>query len=128
MVSSCVCCRYSHENCFLCFHQQNKYSASKLKFRQGGNYYKRIPKFVNLAYTNKWSLAWVTFGELLRLFLGKVNLLYHFYSIPQMQGYVYPVKQICVIKPFLVTVILMSQIPIYLFSLVEIIKNCIQLP
>ena len=41
------------ENCFLCFRQQNKSSASKLKFRQGDNYYKRIPKAVNLAYTNK---------------------------------------------------------------------------
>ena len=43
----------AHENCFLCFCQQNKYSASKLKFRQGDNYYKRIPEAFNLACTNK---------------------------------------------------------------------------
>ena len=28
----------AHENCFLCFRQQNKSAASKLKFRHCGNY------------------------------------------------------------------------------------------
>ena len=28
----------AHENCFLCFHQQNKSAASKLKLRRCGNY------------------------------------------------------------------------------------------
>ena len=43
----------AHENCFLCFRQQNKSSASKLKFRHCDNYYKKILEAVNLAYTNK---------------------------------------------------------------------------
>ena len=28
----------AHENCFLCFRQQNKFAASTLKLRHGGNY------------------------------------------------------------------------------------------
>ena len=115
----------AHENCFLCFCQQNKSAASKLKFRHPGNYLKRIPEAINRAYTNKWNLAWVTFGELLRLFSGKVNLLYLFYSMPQRQGYFHSIKQIGEMKTFLIILILMTQISIYLFSLVEIIENCI---
>ena len=120
-----ACAAVAHENFFLCFRQQNKSYASKLKFRQGGNYYKRIPEAVHLAYTNKRNLGWVTFGKLLRLFSGKVNLLHLLYSMPQRQGYVHPIKQICVMKTFLITLILMTQISIYLFSLVEIIENII---
>ena len=71
----------ANENCFHCFCQQNKSAASKLKFRHRGNYLKRIPEAVNLAYTNDWNLVRVTFGELLRLFSGKVNLLYLLYSM-----------------------------------------------
>ena len=38
----------------------------------------------------------MTFGKLLRLFSGKINLLHLLYSTPQRQGYVHPIKQICV--------------------------------
>ena len=43
----------------------------------------------------------------------------------QRQGYFHPLKQIGVMKTFLITLILMTQISIYLFSLVEIIENYI---
>ena len=129
MVSSCLCCCCSPWNLHPLFLSTDKSSAFKLKFRHGHSYYKRIPEAGILAHTNKWNLAWVTFGKLPRLFSGKWNLLYLSRSMPQRQGYVYPIKQkVCAMKnfPFFPkTLISMTQISIYQFSLVELIKNCI---
>ena len=71
-----------------CLYQKDKSSASKVKFRQPSNHCKRVPEAAKLAYANKTkesilrNLALMTFGELLILFLTKVNLLYLLYSTP----------------------------------------------
>ena len=42
-----------HRNHIFHFHQMDKSSESKVKFRQASNHCKRAPKAVNLAYVNK---------------------------------------------------------------------------
>ena len=71
-----------HRNHFFCLYQKNKFSESKVKFRQASNHCKRVLEAAKLAYANKTKesilriLALVTFGELLIVFSTKVNLLY----------------------------------------------------
>ena len=56
-----------HRNHFFCLFQQNKYSESKVKFRQASNYCKRVLEAAKLAYANKirsqnlgsWDLWWI---------------------------------------------------------------------
>ena len=43
----------AHGNYFFCLDQQNKFSASKVKFRQASNPCKRILEAAKLAYANK---------------------------------------------------------------------------
>ena len=71
------------------------------------------------------NLALGTFGELLMVFPTKVNLLYLRYSTAQRCCLLHLVKQNCFLKTFLRTLILMTQVSLYLFSLLELIWNCI---
>ena len=63
------------------------------------------------------NLALGTFGELLMVFPTKVNLLYLRYSTAQRCCLLHLVKQNCLLKTFLRTLILMTQLSLYLFSL-----------
>ena len=67
------------------------------------------------------NLALVTFGELLIVFSTKVNLLYLLYSTGRRCCLLHLIKQNCLLKTFLRTLILMTQISLYLFSLLELI-------
>ena len=42
-----------HRNHFFCFYQQNKFSESKVKFRQASNHCKRVLEAAKLAYATK---------------------------------------------------------------------------
>ena len=67
-------------------YQQNKSSESKVKFRQTSNHCKRVLEAAKLENATKKSLslprnvALGTFGELLKVFSTKVNVLYLLYS------------------------------------------------
>ena len=84
-------------------YQQNKYSESKGKFRQASNHCKRVLETAKLAYANKTKES---------MFSTKVNLLYLLYTTAQEYCFVH------LIKP---TLILMTHVSLYLFTLLELI-------
>ena len=53
MVFSCLCCCHSSSKSLFQLYQQNKFSKSKLKFRQVHNHCKRVLEAAKLAYANK---------------------------------------------------------------------------
>ena len=69
------------------------------------------------------NLAVVTFGKLLIVFSTKVNLLYLLYSMAW-RCFLHLIKQNCFLKTFLRTLILMTQVSLNLFSLLEPNWNC----
>ena len=71
------------------------------------------------------NLALGTFGKLPIVFLTKVNLLYLLYSMAWRCCLLHLIKQNCLLKTFLRTLILMTQVSLYLFSLLELVGNCI---
>ena len=65
--------------------------------------------------------AIVTFGELLIVFSTKVNLLYLLYSTARRCCLLHLIKQNCLLKTFVITLILMTRVSLCLFSLLGII-------
>ena len=61
------------------------------------------------------------FSELPIVFSTKVNLLYLIYSMTERYCLLHLIKQNCLLKTFLSTLILMTQVSLYLFSLLELI-------
>ena len=119
---------YFIEITFFCLYQKDKSSDSKVKFRQASNCYKKVLEAAKLAYANKTKesitsqkLALITFGELLIVFSTKINLLYLYYLTAQSCYLLHLIKQNCFLKTFLRTLILMTQVSLYLFSLLELI-------
>ena len=120
-----------HRNHFFCLYQKDK-SDSTVKSRQAGNCCKSVLEAAKLAYAIKQktplllkNLARVNFGKLPIVFSTKVNLLYLHYSTGQRCCLQHLIKQICLLKTFLRTLILMTLVSLYLFSLLELIWNCI---
>ena len=113
-----------HRNHLLGLHQQNKTSESKLKFRQAANCCKRILEAFNLAYANKrkesGNLALGAFGELLIVFSTKVNLPYLRCSTAWRCCPLHLIKENCLPKTSLGTLILSTQVSLHLFSLLEL--------
>ena len=70
-------------------------------------------------------LALKTLGKLLTVFLIQANLLYLLYSTTQRCSLMHLINQNWLLKTFLRTLILMTQISFYLFSLPQLIWNCI---
>ena len=66
-----------------------------------------------------------TFGELPIVFSTKVNLLYLLYSMSWRCCLLHLIKQHCLLKTFLRTLILMTQVSLNLVSLLELTWNCI---
>ena len=113
-------------------YQQNKSSESKVKFRQASNRCKGFLKLPNLLMLIKQrlpslprNLALGTPGELPIAFSTKVNLLYLLYSTARRGCLLHLIKQNCLLKSFLRTLILMTHVSLYLFSFLELIRNCI---
>ena len=104
-----------HRNHFFCLYQNDKSSDSKVKLWQASNCSKRVFEAAKLTYANKKkktllprNLALVTFGELPIVFSTKVNLLYLLYSTGRRCCLLHMIKQICLLKIFLRTLILMT--------------------
>ena len=106
-------------------YQKDKSSDSKVKFRQASNHCKRVLEAAKLAYANKtkepitsqklnsrdfWQIANIVFST-------KVNLLYLLYSTAWRCCLLHLINQNCLLKTFLRTLILMTQVSLYLFSL-----------
>ena len=117
-----------HRNHFFRLYQKVKSSDGKVKFRLPSNQCKRVLEAAKLAYANTQkslllpsNLALMSFGELLIVFSTKINLLYLLYSMAQSCCLLHLIKQNCFLKTFQRTLILMTQISLYLFSLLELI-------
>ena len=111
-----------HRNHFFRLYQQNKSSEFKVKFRHTSNHCKRVLEADKCTHANKTkspslprSLALGTFGELLIAFSTNVNLPYLLYSMARRCCLLCPIKQHCLLKPFLRTLILMNWVSLYLF-------------
>ena len=124
MVFSGFCyCHY-----FFNLHQQNKFSESKIKFRQASNRSKRVFETAKREYANETKetitshkLGFLAFGEVLIVFSTKVNPLYFLHSTIRMCCIQHPIKQNCFLKTFLRTPVLTTQVSLYLHSLLELI-------
>ena len=66
------------------------------------------------------NLSLGTFGELPIVFSAKVNLLYLLYTTARRCFILHLIKKNCLLKTFLRTLILMTQLFLYLFSLLEL--------
>ena len=116
-----------HGKHFFCLHQKDKSSDSRVQFRQA-NHCKRVLEAAKLAYANKKkspllprNLALVTSGELLIVFSTKVNLLHLLYSAGRRCCLLHLKQQNCLLNIFLCTLIFMTQVSLYLLSLLELI-------
>ena len=119
-----------YRNQFFQLHQQNKSSKSNVKIMHASNHCKRVLEVSKLAYATKTKesitsqkLGTSDFSELLIVFSTEVNLLYLFYSMDRrcslLQHHFCIIKQHYLLKFFLGTLILMTLVSLYLFSLLE---------
>ena len=95
-----------HRNHLFCFYQKDKSSECKIKFRQPSDHCKRVLEAATLTYAE--NLALKSFGELPIVFSTKLNLLYLLYSTAQRCYLQHLIKQNCLLKIFLRTLILMT--------------------
>ena len=111
-----------HRNYFFHWYQKDK-SDSKVKFRQASNGCKRVLEAAKLPYATKTkeSITSQKFGKLPIVFSTKVNLLYLLYSTARSCCLLHLIKQNCLLKTFLRTLILMTQASLYLSSLLKLI-------
>ena len=104
-----------HRSDFFCLYQQSKSSESKVKWPNLHLLLKQkspsIPR----------NLALGSFGKLLIAFSMEVNLLYLLYSTVWRCCLLHLIKQNCLLKTFLRTLILTTWVYLYLFSLLELI-------
>ena len=121
---SAVCAAtIDHRKHFFCLYQKDKSSDSNVKFRQASNRCKRVLEGAKLAYANKikdsitsQKLGSQDFWWIASSVLKKVNLLYLLYSMAQRGSLLHLIKQDCLLKTFLKTLILMTKLSLYLFS------------
>ena len=94
-----------HRNHFFHLYQQNKSSESKVKFRQASNCCERVLEAAKLAYGTK-TKEFIT------------SLLY---SMARRCCLLHLIKQNCLLKTFLRTLILMTEVSLYPCSFLELI-------
>ena len=126
MVLAACAAAIVHGNRFFHLYQQNKSSESKVKFRQVSKCFKKVLEAANLLLKQKIpsllrNLALGTFGKLLIVFSTKVNLLYLLNSPAWRCCLLHLIKQNCLLKTFLITLIMMTWVSLYLFYLLELI-------
>ena len=109
----------------------NRINISNVKFRQARIVVKGFLKLSNLhmlikqksqSLPSNFTLG--TFGKLLVVFSTNVNLLYLLYSTAQEYCLLQMIKENCLLKSFLKTLLVMTQVYLYLFFLLELIWNC----
>ena len=112
-------------------YQQNKSSKSKAKFRQTSNYCKWVFEAASVTYASKkepitsQKLGFRDVWRIADSVLNSVNLLYLPYSTARSFCLLHLIKQNCLLKTFLGTLLRMTQVSLCLFSLLELIWNCI---
>ena len=119
-----------HKNHFFRLYQKDKSFDAKVKFRQASNRCKRVLEAAKLACDNETNRvhhfpetgSW-DFWRIANSVLKKVNLLYHLYSTTRSCCLLRLMKQSCLLKTFLRTLILMIHASAYLFFLLELIWN-----
>ena len=101
-------------------YQQNKSSESKVKFRQASNYCKRVLEAVKLAYANKTKefinsqkLGSWDFWRIVNIQQGNAPIP-HLFNGPEMLSSASDKAKL--LKNFLKTQILMTQVSLHLFS------------
>ena len=120
--SSACAAAIVHRNHFFRLHEKDKSSESKVKFDRLVIIAKGLLKLPNLHMLKQKSpslprnLALGTFGKLLIVFSTKVNLLYLLYSTAWRCCLLHLIKQNCLLKTFQRTLILMTQVSLYIFS------------
>ena len=116
-----------HRNHIFCLYQKNKSSESKVKFRQASNRCKRVFEAAKLAYANKIKesitskkLGYQDFSQITNSVLnkGKSAIPPLFNSLEVLS---FASDKDCFLKTFLRTLILMTQVSLYLISLLELI-------
>ena len=117
-----------YRNQFFQLHQQNKSSKSNVKIMQASNHCKRVLEVSKLEYATKTKesitsqkLGTSDFSKLLIVFSTEVNLLYLFYSMERRCRLLHLINQHYLLNFFLGTLILMTLVSLYLFSLLELI-------
>ena len=115
------------ETFFFCLYQHNK-SESKVKFKQASNCCRRFLEAAKLTYATKTKefitsqrLGSWDFWRMANSVSTKVNLLYLLYSTDWRCCLLHLTKQNCLLKTLLRTLILMTLVSLYLFSLLELI-------
>ena len=124
--AACVASIVHRNHCFRLY-QLDTSSDSKVKLRQASNRCQGFLKLPNLHMLIKQispllprNLALMIYGKLLMVFSAKVNLLDLFYSTAQRCCLLHLMKQNCLLKTFQRTLILMTQVSLYLFSSLEL--------
>ena len=117
-----------HRNHFFHLYQKDKSSDSKVKFRQASNRCKRVLEAGKLAYANKTEesitsqkLGCCDFRRIANSVLNKGKSAIPLYSTGRRCCLLHRIMQNCLLKSFLRTLILMAQVCLYLFSLLELI-------
>ena len=117
-----------YRNHFFCLYQQNKSSEYKVKLRQASNRSKSVLEAAKLPYANKTKESITSqkrgslgFWQIANKILNKSKSV-----IPPLFNDLicclqHLIKQNCFLKTFLRTLILMTQVSLYLFSLLELI-------
>ena len=126
MLFICLCCCHSYRNHFFHLYQQNKSCKSKGKLNQASKCCKKVFESAKLVYANKTkeSITSKKIGLLIDEFLvfpTKVNLLYLIYSTTWRCCLLHLIKQICLLKTILRTLILIIWVYYYLLSILELI-------
>ena len=116
MVFSCLCCCHSPEKSFFSF------AIVAKGFLKLPNLHMIIKQ--NIASLSR-NLTLGTFGKLPMLNKGKsTSSQYLLYLTAQKYCLLHLMKQNYLLKTFLRTIILMTQVSLFLFSLLELIRNC----
>ena len=121
-----------HRNRFFHFYQKGKSSNSKVKFKQACNLCKRVLEAAKLAHTNKTKesitsqqLGSRDFWQIANSVLNKrKSAMPPLFNGPEVLSSASDKAEL--LKTFLRTLIFMSQVSLYLFSLLELIWNCIK--
>ena len=122
----------SIEITFFCLYQQNKSSESKVKSRQDSNYCKRVLEAAKLAYANKTKesirsqkLGSQEFWQIANSVLNKCKSAIPFlFNGPEVLSSASDKAKLFA-ENFSKNSTLDDQVSLYLFSLLELIRNCI---
>ena len=102
-----------HRNHFFCLYQKDKSSQSIIKFRQASDRCKRALEAAKFAYAKKTKQFWRIANSIFNKGKAAIPPLI---NSPEVLSSV-SIKQNCLLKTFLRTLILMTEVSLYLFSL-----------